>query len=90
MRVSHKERAHRRAFGAQRADVALIIRHELRKRNVTLTMLAQQLGCSKQNISSVIYGTRHSPRVLDALLAIGIDPALLFDPRRTLSQQQAS
>lgn len=47
------------------------------------TDVARAAGVSPQSVYCTMNGSRHSPRVLDALRAFGIPEDLLFDPRRT-------
>lgn len=72
----------RRQLGARRADVRHLIAHEMRLRGHTASSLARELGCSGVNVQKVVAGQGHSPRVLDALRALGIPEQYLFDPRR--------
>lgn len=71
-----------RQYGNRRAEVAHLIRYEMRKRGYNGTTLARELGCSRENVSHVLRGISHSPRVLDALRAVGVPEELLFDPRK--------
>jgi transcriptional regulator with XRE-family HTH domain len=80
----------KRMLGRQRAEVAHIIQYEIVKRGVTQKLIAESLGCTRANVSSVVLGKSHSPRVLDALLSIGIPEELLFDPRRAPLPPQES
>lgn len=83
MALSRKELARRKLLGAERAEVAHIIRYEMKKRGYNGKKLAARLKCSGENISKVILGKGHSELVLNGLRAIGIPEAYLFDPRRS-------
>ena len=74
--------AQRKALGEQRAKVIDLIRYELRRRGYDQSRLARELGCSRNNVSKVILGKKHSPLVLDGLRKVGVPEALLFDPRK--------
>ena len=88
MRQTHsKSILRRKALGEQRAEVAYIIVHELKKRKLSMSEFARRIGVALALVSLTINGHKHSPRVLDALHDIGIDPALLHDPRPGRCQQ---
>lgn len=72
----------RRKLGVRRSEVAHSIYDELGNRNLNATRIAARLGCSVNNVSLVIRGNSHSPKVLDALREAGIPEKYLFDPRR--------
>lgn len=72
----------RRQLGIKRSNVAYIIRYEMSIRGWTGESLGKMLGCSRKNISNLLRGIHHSPKVLDALREIGVPEELLFDPRR--------
>jgi len=61
----------------------------MKKRGFNMIKLAQEISVSPPLVSFTINGEKHSPRVLDGLLKIGIDPALLHDPRAIFTQRQA-
>ena len=80
----HDPRNTWKSLGEMRAEAAYIIVHEMVKRGYTMSRLARELGISNVSVSKVINGATHNPRVLDALHDIGIDAALLHDPRTFL------
>lgn len=86
MALPKKEIARRKALAAKRADVAYIIAHEMKKRGYNMRSLAQAIGVSLSAVSRTINGKLHSPRVLDGIISIGVDPTLLYDPRRILGR----
>jgi lambda repressor-like predicted transcriptional regulator len=88
MRLPRKEVERRRALGAQRAEAAHIIVYEMKKRGHSMSSLARELGIGTNAVSVTIRGKNHSPRVLRGLVDIGVDPALLFDPRGATAQVQ--
>lgn len=72
-----------RNLGAQRSKVSHLIYHHLRSEaGYSGARLARELGCSTANVSKTITGVYHSEMVLDALRALGVPEAYLFDPRR--------
>lgn len=71
----------RRQLGVKRSDATPFIYHELAKRNLNATKVAQALGCSISNVTGTIRGTSHSPSVLDALRKAGVPEKYLHDPR---------
>jgi len=71
----------RRRLGSKRAEVSHLILHAMRLRGYSGAALARKLGCSGAHVSKVITGGGHSPKVLDALLELGVPEKLLFDPR---------
>ena len=83
MTLTKKERtARRRHLGAMRADVAHLIKYEMKKRaRHDGRSLAKALGCSGQAVSATILGKKHSPTVLDALRGLGVPEWYLYDPR---------
>lgn len=83
MAITRKERARRKALGAQRAEAAHLIKYEMKKRGHDGESFAVHLGCSGQNVSYTILGHGHSPLVLNGLRKIGVPEYLLFDPRRS-------
>jgi predicted transcriptional regulator len=82
MALSRGEIARRKVLGARRAEVAHLIKYEMKRRGHTGESFAKLLGCSGQNVSVTICGYGHSKLVLDGLRAIGVPEDLLYDPRR--------
>lgn len=83
MALSRKELARRKLLGAERAEVAHLIRYEMKKRGYDGKKLAARLKCSGGNVSRTIQGKGHSELVLNGLRELGIPEAYLFDPRRS-------
>lgn len=86
MALTKKEIARRKVLGAQRAEVAYIIAHEMKKRGWNRSDIARHIGISLAVVSATINGKRHSPRVLDAIINLGVSPDLLYDPRQKTRQ----
>jgi len=82
MALTRKEIARRKALGAHRAEVAHLIKYEMKKRaGHDGRSLAKVLGCSGQIVSATILGKKHSPTVLDGLKGLGVPEWYLYDPR---------
>lgn len=81
MTLAQRVRAWRKACARSRREVRLLIRHEMLGRDYTGKKLAEELGCSENNVSKTLLGYQHSTGVLDKLRAIGVPEHLLFDPR---------
>ena len=72
---------YKRTLGIQRAAVAHLIHHEMRKRGYNCKIIAAQLGITVSAVSRTVTGIIHSPKVPDALKSAGVPENLLFDPR---------
>lgn len=68
--------------GEERKKNALRIRAFLLLNGHTEASLAAQAGFTPQALCNVINGRKHTPRVLDAMLAAGVPLQYLADPRR--------
>ena len=82
MALTRKEIARRKVLGEQRAEVAHLIKYEMKKRGHNGESFAKLLECSGANVSRVILGEGHSHRVLKGLRELGVPEGYLFDPRR--------
>ena len=71
----------RAACGIQRFACRYIIRSILDSHNISMAELGRRIGVTSESVSATVLGKRHSPKVLDALKAMGVPEAYLFDPR---------
>lgn len=77
-----EKRVLREQCGKKRKQNATRIRAFLLLNGHTLTSLAQQEGVTMQAVSNVLNGRKHTPRLLDAMLAAGAHAEDLADPRK--------
>ena len=68
-------------FGRNRSSVKREIQSRLDDMGKNFADVAILAGVSKSAVSATMNGFRNSPRVLDALRALGIPEKFLFDPR---------
>lgn len=71
----------RATCGIQRFAHRYFIREILDERGVSMAELGRRLGVSYESVSATVRGKRHCHKVLDALKAMGVPAAYLFDPR---------
>ncbi len=57
------------------------IRSVLDDKGISMAELARRLGVTPAIVSATVMGKRHSPKVLDALVVLGVPREYLFDPR---------
>lgn len=69
-------------YSQGRANAKREIQHILDNKGKNFVDVAQIAGVTKQTVSATLNGFRHSPKVLDALRAIGVSEELLYDPRK--------
>lgn len=72
----------RQECGYERCQWAARIYEHLQKVGMNGQTLADSLGITRAQVSRVITGKSHSPRILDALRTAGVPESLIFDPRR--------
>lgn len=58
------------------------IRAHLIGREKTMAALAESIGITAQAVAATVSGKNNSPRVLDALRALGVPEKYILDPRR--------
>ncbi len=71
----------RKECGCRRYQTHRRIRAVLVEHGLSMAELARRIGVSAEAVSATVRGKRHSPRVLDALRAVGVPEKYLFDPR---------
>lgn len=76
----------RQELGYKRCFWSMRIYEHLKRRGMSASTVACDLGMTPQAVSQTINGRRHSARVLDALRAAGVPEKYLFDPRNENSQ----
>lgn len=67
--------------GMKRFANRYVIRGILDDYGMSMAELGRRIGVSPETVSATIRGKKHSPKVLDALKAIGVPKEYLFDPR---------
>lgn len=72
----------RSELGDKRCFWSMRIYEHLKRRGMSSSTLAHDLGMTRQSVCKTISGRSHSARVLDALRAAGVPEKYLFDPRR--------
>lgn len=71
----------RAACGYSRLMHRYYIRSILDDKGISMAELARRLDVTPALVSATILGKRHSPKVLDALIVLGVPRQYLFDPR---------
>lgn len=71
----------RAACGIQRFAHRYFIRAILEEHGISMAELGRRIGVTSESVSATVRGKRHSPKVLDALKAMGVPATYLFDPR---------
>lgn len=84
MNQQEKQALHARCR-KHRKQNAKRIRGQMLSNGYTLTDLAENQGVSVQAISNVLNGRKHTPNILDAMLAAGANAIDLADPRQEVS-----
>lgn len=69
-------------YGLARAQAKRNIQRLLDGMGKNFVDVATKAGVSPQTVSATMNGFRHSPKVLDALRALGVPEKYLYDPRR--------
>jgi len=69
------------ACGTRRYINRFVIRGILDDHGISMAELGRRIGVTPEAVSATIRGKKHSPKVLDALKAIGVPNECLFDPR---------
>ena len=77
-----KERAE---LASRRNFFSMRIHEALRRAGRSSSVIAHELGVSREAVSATILGKNHSARVLDALRAAGVPEKYLCDPRTELA-----
>lgn len=79
-----EKRALHEQCGAKRKSRSRLIRAFLLMNGHTLTSIAEQEGITIQAVCNVVNGRKHTPKVLDAILAAGVPSEHLADPRQEM------